>query len=433
MPTRNHTARSWIQAMLLLYLVALPFASALTPWIRDLPLWGMAAGIVFALAQSRRDPASALIRLELVVPALIFIASFGLAIALSENTAASLARARHLPIGLLLFVAIQVAIVDRQDLDRVFTALTIVAALFALDGAFDALALQLDLDGASTYQDTDRIRSSLPHPNDLAILAVLAGFAASQVSKLSRFRGLVGVALGVACVTTAVFSQSRNLWIGLGVAAVVCVGLRVTRISRSTLGLAVAALVTLPALLWLFDVGGFQDRLASLGRVSSDGRIGVWLVAWELFETHPLTGVGPFLFGDYYLPIVTRIELPVGYRPETSVVEWAHNLYLEALAERGILGLAGFLTLVGASLTRTIRGVLAEPGEDTPVLIPYSAAVLSGWLAFLTMGLFDLTFGKDWTWLILWLLVGLTARLDVAGSAPARDHGEQESQKAGRA
>ena len=41
----------------------------------------------------------------------------------------------------------------------------------------------------------------------------------------------------------------------------------------------------------------------------------------------------------------------------------------------------------------------------------YAVALTASWTAFLVMGLFDLTFFKDWVWLILWVLIALSARL----------------------
>ena len=67
-----------------------------------------------------------------------------------------------------------------------------------------------------------------------------------------------------------------------------------------------------------------------------DARLPIWSHAWQTFLQHPLMGQGPHTFS------YTSVD---GIQ-----VSWAHNLYLETLAEQGILGLAALLTLLGGML-----------------------------------------------------------------------------------
>lgn len=68
------------------------------------------------------------------------------------------------------------------------------------------------------------------------------------------------------------------------------------------------------------------------------------LAAWHVFLDHPVLGVGPGHFAEYYsIPYGNRVglvELWKKYR--------GHNLYFETLAETGILGLASFLAIIVA-------------------------------------------------------------------------------------
>ena len=70
------------------------------------------------------------------------------------------------------------------------------------------------------------------------------------------------------------------------------------------------------------------------------------VAAWHVFLDHPILGVGPGHFGEYYsMPYgnhVGLIEIEKRYR--------GHNLYLETLAETGILGLASFLAIILATM-----------------------------------------------------------------------------------
>ena len=71
------------------------------------------------------------------------------------------------------------------------------------------------------------------------------------------------------------------------------------------------------------------------------------LAAWHVFLDHPFLGVGPGHFAEYYsIPYGNRVglvELWKKYR--------GHNLYVEILAETGVLGLASFLAIIVAIMS----------------------------------------------------------------------------------
>jgi O-antigen ligase len=63
------------------------------------------------------------------------------------------------------------------------------------------------------------------------------------------------------------------------------------------------------------------------------------LATWHVFLDHPVFGVGPGHFSEYYsVPYANRVGLI-----ETTKKYKGHNLYLETLAETGITGLACLL------------------------------------------------------------------------------------------
>lgn len=104
--------------------------------------------------------------------------------------------------------------------------------------------------------------------------------------------------------------------------------------------LVAALLVTIVVgMVWL---GGdaVADRMASVGEEASagaadatrTGRKDIWAAAWEMFEAHPLAGVG---FGGFWTA-VSRYHKGSG----GSVPQQAHNDYLETLASGGVVGAA---------------------------------------------------------------------------------------------
>ncbi len=116
-----------------------------------------------------------------------------------------------------------------------------------------------------------------------------------------------------------------------------------------------------------------SDRLTS---ASSDGRTDLWRVALKAFRTEPIrgSGAGTYEF-DFYR-----------YRKPSSLpVVDAHNLYLQTMAELGVVGLVllvGTLLAILAALARHLRG---------PDRAMY-AALLGAMVAWLVHA------GVDWDW-----------------------------------
>jgi O-antigen ligase len=166
--------------------------------------------------------------------------------------------------------------------------------------------------------------------------------------------------------------------------------------------------IVLFTLAYTLRIADVPQRARNIIEILREPRIGHWLVAWQMFKESPLLGKGVHTFGEFYLPYLERIELPAYITPEVAYIPWAHNLYLETLAERGLLGAVGFgAPLLGMLLL--LRRFLRHdsPHEVRTIAIGLTASFLS----FLAQGFFDLTFLKDWVLLIFWLLAALVARL----------------------
>lgn len=86
-------------------------------------------------------------------------------------------------------------------------------------------------------------------------------------------------------------------------------------------------------------------------------RWALWETAWSIFKDHPLTGAGPGgfhrLFTSYYHGGALDNEINWGS---------AHNLFLNQLAERGLIGLGALLTLFAVLLTRALKAARQAAG-----------------------------------------------------------------------
>ena len=399
-------------------LLSMPFGPSFPEPVRNV----FALGWIFGLVGCRVASSHAPVALAGAWPFAAFALAMAVSIALSEFRDVSLARASHVPVGLLFFVAIQELCASAPAARRL---------IFALAGGVGAIGVDVIVQASTGTSllglvplETSRPRGSLPLPNDLALVASLLPFALALVEprKLATSAlGLAAAALGVAGI---LLSQSRNALLGAGVALGVSTLLRAPR--RVAVALAAVALLA-PALLVLAAPSTALGGLDRLSNFEQDGRVGIWSVAWRMFREDPFLGKGAFSFGEFYVRTIHEVPLPDGYEPERRRIPWAHSLYLEQMSEQGGLGLAVFLAVLSTSWISCWRarasGALPAASEDakSPGRLRLAEAALASLAAFAVMGLFDLTFQKDWVLLIFSLLsalAGSLARLSRAGGAP---------------
>jgi O-antigen ligase len=190
------------------------------------------------------------------------------------------------------------------------------------------------------------------------------------------------VCAGVALVRVALGLAARH---GLGPKP---------RVSRKTAlaGFGVAALVSLAVALVAGVPGELSDSWEEFKQpigpegtsaerfesVSGNGRYQYWQAALDANATDPLIGIGP---GTYEYFWAQEGTLP-------GFVRDAHSLYLETLAELGIVGLALIVALVAGVLGYGLRRALsvAEPAR------PWVAAATAACAAFAVAA------AIDWAW-----------------------------------
>jgi O-antigen ligase len=217
--------------------------------------------------------------------------------------------------------------------------------------------------------------------NDMAALLALSFPLAVGLARAER--GPVRLAAGgAAAILVAVIlaSGSRGGLLALAAGAVVLVlGIRgAGRIAA----LAVLAAVTLG--LWSYSPS-FQERVASITHLEDDynltderGRKAVWQRGRQYIRENPVVGVG---VGNF--PIAEGAHFSVLYYG-TRGAKWstAHNAYVQAYAELGLIGGSLFvaLLLLGVRFSwRMWRGARAGPaGAHRPEFLASLAAFMMG-------------------------------------------------------
>ncbi len=135
-------------------------------------------------------------------------------------------------------------------------------------------------------------------------------------------------------------------------------------------------------------------------RSSGNSRIMIWRSALMIGQDYPIFGIGPGNFQRYYLDYQKKFTEPY--------LEWAvpqpHNIFLAFWLETGILGLAGFVLILGWFFR---SGILIIK-ESRLGGIRGAATVLLSIMAYILLhGLVDTTYWKNDLAMIFWLVLGL--------------------------
>ena len=417
-------ARTLTEFGLLAYLSTIPMGLSFVPWGRDLLLLAVVAGLVFA-----RIPGSKVTPLRppfrLLIPLVLFAGSTLLSTVFSEVREESIAGVAYAPIAFLLFLATQEVAVTLAAYRRVIFVFAAVTVLLGVDGVYQFWGGTSLLGGNLPFGGLigGRITASLPNPNDLAMIPILLPPVLTLVAQTpaawSSWLILAGLPFAF---VTVILSGSRNAWLGLAIAfgALGALGTR-----RKPILVAIAVVAVLFVLTYALGIGNVPERVGLLLQSPRDPRNAEWLVAWQMFKESPLLGKGAHTFGEFYLPYLEKITLPAGVKPDVERhIPWAHNLYLEVLGERGLIGAIGFGAPLMAMAGLLWRSLQREtPAEVRVIALGLTASLL----AFLAEGVFDLTFRKDWVLLVFWLLAALVARLPTLSLptiAGAQEHRE---------
>lgn len=140
---------------------------------------------------------------------------------------------------------------------------------------------------------------------------------------------------------------------------------------------------------------GSDARLAQL----NGNRHNLWASAWDAFEARPVGGIGPGAFEFWW----SRN----GDNPE--FVRDVHNIYLEALAELGVIGLALLLAFFGGLFWSAWRARALTSGP--------ARGIHGGLIA--VFAVFAFQAALDWMWESTAIAIFALVAIALAGAAPA--------------
>ncbi|MBV9545664.1 MAG: O-antigen ligase family protein [Chloroflexi bacterium] len=166
--------------------------------------------------------------------------------------------------------------------------------------------------------------------------------------------------------------------------------------------LALAAVAGLGAIVLVAIRPDALSRIVDFGGGSS-GRSDLWRVGWQVFAGHPLFGIG---IGNFTVVEAHYVLAPGNISRIQYITDQphlVHNTYLQLLAETGIVGLVGMLSVVWLSLRSTWRAIAAFERNNRSDYADLARAVMMGTIGMLVTLLF-ISNGDD---LRLWVLLAL--------------------------
>jgi O-antigen ligase len=347
------------------------------------------------------------------VGALVFVGAALASVPFAAAEGAAAAKFVLLAGSVFIYLLIAVFLDDWRSLKPIFAALLLVGLLVSAHALWQYFTGDLSRVGfiSSTGAVEYRIASFFPHPNQLAGFVVL--FVPLSVGLYSVFESKLAkagcVLLPLLAIPAAIFTYSRGVLVAL-----VALVLVLARSKRAWPAIAAAAVLVV-----LLSPSAWQDRVADAGRLDRPEiatRLDFWDAALSMFQAHPVVGVGLNSFDVAYVDLDTtgRSFLPgSGLAPPES----AHNLYLNTLAEQGLVGIAALVLLVLAAG----RMILALRRSADPRIRNFGLGLLGAGIALLVSNLFDVTFVDPKTSMLAWTLLGVGAalqRIDARSRAP---------------
>jgi O-antigen ligase len=346
---------------------------------------------------------------RLIAAGLALIAWFALTLAWARDPGLAGQSLLAVAIALVTLTIVATTVASRR-------AVRLIALAF-VGGAVVAVLLAQALQGihpaasalATASIDDARLQSGASDPNYLAAVVVgalvLAGGLAAFESR-ARVR-LTLAAAALILLYGLLATQSRGGFIAAG-AALLC-ALAIFKSGRGRVLLGILVVCAFAAVFFALNPLVLQRVTKTDG--GGNGRAQLWDVAWRVARDHPIAGVGTGNFlaveRDYVREAAPlRFSDLIAERPHV-----VHNVYLQTLAETGVVGLLLLVTLIVGLLRTFLLAARRFDELDDGAMATLARALFVGLIGMLSASFF-LSNGTDRRY---WILLALgPAMLSVA-------------------
>ena len=277
-----------------------------------------------------------------------------------------------------------------------------------------------------------RVTGSRNHPISFAEGLSMAGILISSLFLFAKVHKKKKIYLGLGLSVLAlslIFTYSRGAWLGAiaGLVFIEIIGIRDFFPSSSRIK-KILLPATLIVLIFIVLISGGiaffrgEAKYSAFSRAKNfcdSERIYMWKSGWEMFKDYPVIGLG-----------LKNVSLVYpAYKNPAAIVErqgHLHNNFIQIAAERGMLGLAAFIILLGACLKKGF-GVYLRISK----IKRYEKAVVLGCLgaviAFIVSGLTEYNYGDSEILGLFWFMMGIIVVIGNREELLARMSGKKEN------
>jgi O-antigen ligase len=159
------------------------------------------------------------------------------------------------------------------------------------------------------------------------------------------------------------------------------------------------AVVGLPIALAVFNIGPLASRLY---QGTLNNRLDYWQAALNMFQSHPILGVGIDRYGEYYREYAVQDQFVQGMFTNN-----AHNVYLHLLATGGLTLFIPYLLLLAFVTWLAVKSLKSASGQSKEIAATY----LGIWLGFLLLNVVTIdNIGVGiWLWIFGGVIIGRSA------------------------
>lgn len=215
-----------------------------------------------------------------------------------------------------------------------------------------------------------------------------------EESTASRWRWYMGGLL-ILLSAALLYNATRGAWLAVASVTVLLLLYYLFRPDYRKLAACVVCFLIIVGA-GLSQYQPFVDRMVTItdeNYQSNTERLLIWHSAYEMFKDQPVTGVGLGQYKDNYQK---KYISPEAKEP---LLAHAHNNFMQMLAENGLIGFAGFMTLISCFIGYSFKRFWQEGN-------PYALMMCASALALVLQGLTEYNFGNGAVMKSFWLVQG---------------------------